>query len=52
MSDGEKPNALMTPREYVKLIMLPTLNELVAASADRRRARACRKPIDGLQTQR
>ncbi len=34
----DKPNAPMTPREYVETIVLPTLHEALAARADRRRA--------------
>lgn len=34
----DKPNAPMTPREYVDLIALPTLREFLAARDDRRRA--------------
>lgn len=34
----DKPNAPMTPREYVELIVLPTLHEALTARDDRRRA--------------
>lgn len=38
MTPGDKSNAPMTPREYVEVIVLPTLHELLAARDDRRRA--------------
>ncbi|MCJ2065878.1 nucleotidyltransferase domain-containing protein [Methylobacterium sp. J-088] len=38
MLPDDKPNAPMTPREYVETIVLPTLRELLAARDDRRRA--------------
>jgi hypothetical protein len=38
MMPDDKPNAPMTPREYVELIARPTLHEALAARDDRRRA--------------
>lgn len=38
MPPDNKPNAPMTPREYVEAIVLPTLHELLGARDDRRRA--------------
>lgn len=38
MMPDDKPNAPMTPREYVELIALPTLHELLGVRDDRRRA--------------
>ena len=38
MPPDDKPNAPMTPREYVETIVLPTLHELLGARDDRRRA--------------
>ncbi|SEG69579.1 Nucleotidyltransferase domain-containing protein [Methylobacterium sp. 190mf] len=38
MPSDDKPNAPMTPREYVGLIVLPTLHEALNARDDRRRA--------------
>lgn len=38
MMPDDKPNAPMTPREYVEMIVLPTLHEALAARDDRRRA--------------
>lgn len=34
MPSDDKPNAPMTPREYVETIVLPTLREFLAARDD------------------
>ncbi|SDO51456.1 Nucleotidyltransferase domain-containing protein [Methylobacterium phyllostachyos] len=38
MPPDDKPNAPMTPREYVEQLVLPTLHEFLCARDDRRRA--------------